>query len=77
MAVVHAALFYQLRRTRQAQYRLSYYGILSIGLLAYPIGWYSYAAGSHWTSVYAHMVLHGAANLGNLVLYSGSIDPPA
>lgn len=77
MAVVHAALLYQLVRTRKAEYRFPYYGILSVGLIAYPIGWYSYTAGSYWMSVYMHMVLHIAANLGNLVLYSGSIDPPA
>jgi hypothetical protein len=73
MAVVKSAVIYQHYMAYNAQYANTYYAILYIAMLSYPIAIYYYNKKDYWASTYAHMILHIIANIGNIVLYSGYV----
>lgn len=70
--VVRIAILYQTIIAYNAEYARLYYFIFSAALL-YPLGQYFFNKGDYWKYTYIHMSCHILANLGNIVLYSGSI----
>jgi hypothetical protein len=73
MAVVKGAVTYQHYYAYSAEHAVPYYTLLTAAMLFYPVGIYYYRQGDHWTSTYAHILLHVIANAGNIYLYSGKI----
>lgn len=73
MVVVKISLFYQLYTAWNAEYGNAYYTIMTVALAFYPLGVYYYNKKDYWNSTYAHMLLHLLANIGNIVLYAGSV----
>ena len=72
---VHAALTYQLFRAYNAEYSKMYYFTLSLAMCCYLLGMYYYNKKQYWHSTYAHSMLHLIANISNVILYSGHIEP--
>jgi len=73
MGVVKAAVAYQHYQAYSAEHAAPYYILLTAAMCFYPLGLYYYRMGDHWSSTYAHIILHVIANAGNLYLYSGRI----
>jgi hypothetical protein len=75
MGYVGFAISYQLLRALKAEMGLYYYLFTFSALLCYPAGVHFYNKKMYWASVYAHCMLHVLANVANIYLYSGQIDP--
>jgi hypothetical protein len=75
MTCVKCGFLYHLIRAYNAQYNKEYYTIVFFAASCYPIGIYYYDKKLYWHSTYAHCMLHIIANISNIVLYSGYIDP--
>jgi hypothetical protein len=75
MVYVKTALLYQLIRAYKAEYRNQYYITIFIAICFYPISYHYYYKKQYWKSTYAHSMLHLIANISNIVLYSGMIEP--
>ena len=72
---VSLGLLYQLIRAYNSEYYKLYYIVIFVSLLFYPISFYYYNKKLYWYSTYAHIMLHIGANISNIILYSGTIDP--
>jgi len=75
MGVVYTSLIYQILRAYNAEYSKMYYFTLSLAMCFYPLGVYYYNKKQYWHSTYAHSMLHLIANISNVILYSGHIEP--
>ena len=76
MITVKSMIVYQIYVAYNAQFINSCLALWTISILAYCIGTVKYRIGDRWSSVYLHVLCHTFANLGNLILYSGYIEPP-
>ena len=72
---VHFALFYELARTYDAEYRGPYYLLVILSLILFAGAVTCYDINYVWLSVYLHASLHVTANAANLILFSGTIEP--
>ena len=72
---VYTGFTYQLIRAYRAEYATTYYSTLLIALVCYPTGMYYHHKQNYWYSAYMHCLLHIIANISNLILYSGRIEP--
>jgi hypothetical protein len=75
MGYVHAALTYQILRAYTAEYSKIYYVSMCFAASFYPLGIYYYNKKQYWRSTYARSMLHLFANISNIILYSGYIEP--
>ena len=75
MGCVYSALGYHLVRAYNAQYSKIYYTTLFTSICFYPLGIYLYNKKLYWYSTYSHSMLHILANVANIILYSGYIEP--
>lgn len=75
IATVHTTLFYQGFRALGAQNSAAYFVLFFSGAACYPISNYYYSKKKYWLSTYFHGGIHILTNIGNFVLYSGSILP--
>lgn len=72
---VRVALSYQLLRSYNSEYAIEHLILMIVAVSCFPIGWKYYANDQWWRSVYIHSLVHIIANIGNIVLYSGKIEP--
>ena len=75
ISYVVCALSYQVWRAVDAEYMIPYYIFTTLGAACYPIGWYFHIQGDTWGGTLAHSGIHILANIGNIILYSGTIKP--
>jgi hypothetical protein len=75
MIIVKSMMVYQIYVAYNAEFINHCLILWAIGFLAYYFGTVKYRNGDRWSSVYFHMMFHTLGNLGNLVLYSGYIEP--
>jgi hypothetical protein len=75
MGVVYTSLIYQFLRAYNAEYSKIYYVSMCFAASFYPLGIYYYNKKQYWPSTYAHSMLHLIANISNVILYSGHIEP--
>jgi len=61
------SLLYQVWRSVKAQYHNMYILIMSITICFFPLGiWF-------WLGTFCHGMCHVGGNIGNIILYSGSV----
>ena len=75
MNYVRVALSYQLIRSYNSEYAIAHFLCMVAAVSCFPIGWNYYANNQWWRSVYIHSMIHILGNIGNIVLYSGKIEP--
>ena len=71
IAYVCGAIIYQNIRAYNMSNAVPYYYLMGIGSLFYLLSNYLHKKKCYWGSTYTHCMLHVAANLANIVLYSG------
>lgn len=76
MTVVKTTMVYQIYVGYNAQFINHCLAYWSLAIIAYLFSIHYHKKGHGWLSTYLHMLLHIFANLGNVVLYSGYIEPP-
>ena len=73
-AVVKLCILYQnIYLVAGAENARAFYGIFSVGVLAYALSFYFHAIGKIWFSVYVHIFMHTLSALGCIYLYTGAI----
>lgn len=70
---VHMSLAYQISRAVRAQYAISYFCVLSVGVFFFLIGLYFHKK-QPWLSTLCHGMSHILGNVSNVILYSGNIS---
>ena len=70
------ALNYQIILSYKVQYYKEYYLLTFCGIGFFILGVNYYKKKNYWMSTYCHIMLHVMANIGNIILYSGSMKPP-
>jgi hypothetical protein len=75
MNYVRVALSYQLLRSYNSEYVTEHLLLMIFAVSCFPISWKYYNNGEWWISVYIHSLVHIIANIGNVILYSGKIEP--
>jgi hypothetical protein len=73
-AVVKLCILYQnIYLVRGAENARAFYGIFSVGVLAYALSFYFHGIGKILLSVYVHICMHTLSALGCMYLYTGAI----
>ena len=73
-AVVKTSILYQnIYLLGGAEKAKGFYGIFSVGVIAYALSFYFHGIGKIWLSVYVHAFMHTLSAIGCIYLYSGSI----
>ena len=75
MTVSLGCITYQHILAYRAQYAIQYYIVYFLALISYLIGTEYHKKGELWKSTYLHLMFHILCNTGNIVLYSGYINP--
>lgn len=75
MNYIRVALVYQLIRSYNSEYAAAHLLIMILGMTCFPLSWKYYNNGQWWLSVYIHSLVHIIGNIGNVILYSGKIEP--
>ncbi len=75
MNYVRIALSYQLVRSYNSDYAIPHLILMILAVSCFPISWKYYKNNQWWKSVYIHSLVHILGNIGNIVLYSGKIEP--
>ena len=75
MGAVYIGLTYHVIRAYNSQYAIYYYSGIIFSCLMFPLGIYFYRKKRFWESTISHSALHIFANLSNMLLYSGYIEP--
>ena len=79
MSYVASALVYQNYRayymaTEGHDYILLYYALMFFSMICYPVSLHLHKKKDLWGSTYVHCLLHLAANVANVLLYSGGCN---
>jgi hypothetical protein len=73
--IVYFGLTYHVIRAYNSQYAIYYYSGITFSCLMFPLGIYFYKKKQFWKSTISNSALHIVANLSNMLLYSGYIEP--
>ena len=74
MNYVKLALSYQIVRSYNSEYATLHVLCMILGVSCFPLSWNYYNNNQIWMSVYIHSMVHVFGNIGNILLYSGTID---
>ena len=75
MNYVRVALLYQILRSYGAEYGMPHFLSMILAVSCFPLSWKYYNDNRLWESVYIHCLVHLFGNIGNIILYSGEIQP--
>jgi hypothetical protein len=75
MNYVRFALSYQIIRSYEAEYAVPHLICMILAVSCFPLSWKYYNNNRWWDSVYIHCLVHILGNIGNIILYSGNIQP--
>lgn len=68
-----SGLIYQLWRSVNSQYAVAYWIVMFITVCFFPLG-HAVHSTSAWLGTFCHAMVHVGGNIGNVILYSGTVE---